>query len=74
MTKEDHMFATFFSVSAFASAIAVGVALPVLALQLEFVYRRNRRRDALERTSARAVESRAAAPDDPAPTGLALSA
>ncbi|MHB1209131.1 MAG: hypothetical protein ACYC1I_05430 [Acidimicrobiales bacterium] len=42
--KEVPVFATFFSVSAFVSAVAVGVALPLLALQLEVRYRRNRRR------------------------------
>jgi len=68
MTKEDHMFATFFSVSAFASAIAVGVALPVLALQLEMVYRRNRRRDALEPTPVRSIETPSPTPEEPVPT------
>ncbi|MHB1087684.1 MAG: hypothetical protein ACYC19_02840 [Acidimicrobiales bacterium] len=37
------MFATFFSASAFVSALAIGVALPVLAVQLELRYRRSRR-------------------------------
>ncbi len=45
MSKEVHVFATFFSASAFVSAIAVGVALPVLALQLEIAYRRNARKN-----------------------------
>lgn len=68
MTKEDHVFATFFSISAFASAVAVGVALPVLALQLELAYRRNRRRDALEHQSASAVEAQVNTFDGPSPT------
>jgi hypothetical protein len=46
MSKEVHVFATFFSASAFVSAVAVGVALPVLALQLEVAYRRNARKNA----------------------------
>jgi hypothetical protein len=74
MMKEDHVFATFFSVSAFASAIAVGVALPALALQLEVVYRRGRRRDALETPPVPSIETPLTTPGDPAPTGLVLSA
>ncbi|MBW4076960.1 MAG: hypothetical protein HIU84_00295 [Acidobacteria bacterium] len=44
IVKEVPLFATFFSVSAFISAVAVGVALPLLALQLEVRFRRNRRK------------------------------
>lgn len=43
MSKGVPMFATIFSASAFISAVAVGVALPVLAVQLEVRYRRARR-------------------------------
>lgn len=68
------MFATFFSVSAFTAAIAIGVALPALALQLELVYRRNRRRGALEVPPTPAVTGLTLTAGDPAPTGLVLSA
>ena len=68
------MFATFFSVSAFASAIAVGVALPVLAFQLEFVYRRTRRHDAAQARDVPEHHVQDAPVDPPSPTELVLSA
>ena len=68
------MFATFFSVSAFASAIAVGVALPVLAFQLEFVYRRTRRHDAAQALALQDHRVQDAPVDPASPTELVLSA